>query len=339
MTTTLNPISFLGQSTAQIGRLQDLSSTLADLERQATTHKKYDSLAGLGVQAQSVQKYHVDVSLTNGYLDNISKTMTRIKAMSQSLTSAADEGRQLIQLLTLQGQSGTEDVTTIKAFAKQALSFVTDLANQKLDGRYIFAGSDTAAQPVVSTSTLNNNMQAQVTDWLNGTQTTTQLLSNVDALGTGSLGLNTALSSSGNVTAHVDDGTDVDYTVKADTGGFQDLIRALGFAANISAPGSTDTPTSADLDTVVNKILTLTQNAVATLDSANAGLGTKLGLIQTIQSKHQQDVNTLTNMISDKEDADTTEVVAKIQSLQTQLQASYQVTSIVSQLSLINYIK
>jgi flagellin-like hook-associated protein FlgL len=51
-----------------------------------------------------------------------------------------------------------------------------------------------------------------------------------------------------------------------------------------------------------------------------------------------QDRATLANLIGQKEDADTTEVVAQIQSLQTQLQASYQVTSIISQLSLVNFI-
>ncbi|MBI1215037.1 MAG: hypothetical protein GC185_04360 [Alphaproteobacteria bacterium] len=337
-TTTLNPVSFLGQSTAQIGRLNDLSSTLADLERQLSTQKKSATLSGLGTAAQAVQNYHIDTTQVTGYLTNISTTTTRIKVMSQALTSAADEGRQMIQTLTLQGQNGTQDIGTINQLAKQALSFVTDLANTQLNGRYLFAGSDATTPPFADNTTLNNTFQTQVSDWLNGTQTTAQLTANVDALTTDELGLNTGLSASGNVTAHIDDNTDLDYTVKADTGGFQDLIRALGFAAQVTAPGSADTPTSADLDTVVNKILTLTQAAVAKLDSSNASLGTKQGLMQVIQDKHTQDTDTLASLISDVEDPNTTEVVAKIQSLQTQLQASYQVTSIVSQLSLINYI-
>jgi flagellar hook-associated protein 3 FlgL len=337
--TILNGISFLGQSNAQISRLGDLNSTLADLERQLTTTKKYDTLSGLGTDAQKVQGYRISKDTVSGYLTNIDTTITRINAQSAALTSAADEGRQLIQTLTLQGQDGTQDVGTINQLAQQALSFVTDLANQKLDGRYIFAGSDATSQPYTDSNALDVSFQTQITDWQNGTITTDQLLANVGNFDESDLGLNPALSASGNVTAHIDDNTDIDYTVKADTGGFEDIIKALGFAANITKPGATDAPTGADLDAVVKQILTMTQDAVAKLDSSNAALGAKLGLIQNVQSSHTQDVNTLTTLISGKEDADTTEVVAKIQSLQTQLQASYQVTSIVSQLSLINYIK
>lgn len=336
---TINLVSFLGRTNSQINRLNDLNGTLADLERQMSTGKKYDTLAGLGTAAQSVQNYRIGIKTDNTYLDNINTVTTRINVMSQALTSASASGRQLIQTLTLQGQNGSEDMGLINQLAKQALAFVSDLANTQIDGRYVFAGSDSSQQPYTDATSLALNMQGQVTNWLNGSQTTSQMLTSVDGLSNTQLGLNSALSASGNVTAHIDNTTDVDYTVNAGSDGFSDIIRTLGLAANLTTPGTTDTPTAADLDTVVKKILTMAQDAVAKLDTANADLGNKLSLINAVKDQHTQDVNTLTSLVSDKEDTNTTEAVAKIQALQTQLQASYQVTSLVSQLSLVNFIK
>jgi flagellin-like hook-associated protein FlgL len=76
----------------------------------------------------------------------------------------------------------------------------------------------------------------------------------------------------------------------------------------------------------------------ATTDRGNAQLGVHLATLETTETQHLLDSSLFNRILIEKEDADTTEVVAKIQSLQTQLTSAYEVTSLVSKLSLVNFL-
>ena len=129
------------------------------------------------------------------------------------------------------------DVPALAKLAKNALNFIHDLANLQIDGRYLFAGTNTTSPPSIDKSTMNANFQTEITNWLNGTTTTAQLQTNVAAFTTADLGLDPALSTAGNVSVRIDDATELDYTVLADQSGFQEMIRALGLMANMQVPG------------------------------------------------------------------------------------------------------
>jgi len=336
--TTVNGLSFLNSSQTQSGRLKDLASTLNDLERQMTTSKKYDTLAGLGSDSLSVQRLRMDKNTLDTYSTNIDSATTRINLMSQTMTSASGLATQLVSAINSSVLGGNTDISEIVTLAKQGMAFLGDMMNTQLDGRYLFAGADTTAQPYSDANTANANMQQQVTDWLNGTQTTDQLISNVNAYTASDVGVNPALSGSGSVSVRVDTSTSIDYTVKADNSGMQDIMKALALAANLKAPGAGDAPDATQMNNILRQIATIAQGGEDAVNSQNAQIGSKFDLMNSIQDTHKRDSATYEGLFNDAENADTTEVVAKVQQLQTQLEASYQVTSIASKLSLVNYI-
>lgn len=337
---TITNVSFLGQTTAQNNRLKDLGTELSELERQITTGKQYDTLAGFGgVTAQSVQLTRIDSSSIQTYLSNITVVNNRIQQMNQAMQSAQGVAQQVVDSITSALQTSSADVPSIVALAKNALSFVEDLANLNIDGRYLFAGSDTTSQPFSDSATLNANMQTEMTNWLNGTNTTAQFQSNVDAFSTAQLGLNPALTSAGGVTARIDTSTNIDYTVKADQDGFQQIIAALGLMANMQVPNSgTDVPTTTDLDQMLTHVSQMAKGGIDQLTSAQTRLATQSTLVASIQNDHNQDATTLANLTQTMEGTDTTTAIAKLQSLQTQLEASYNVTSSMTKLSLVNFL-
>lgn len=332
-------VSFLGQSNTQISRLGEMQKSMNDLQRQLTTQKKHDDYSGFGFESLTLQRYRMDKGHLESYLSNIDSVTNRVQLMSTSLTQAGDIGRQLIESIQTQVRSGDVDINTMRTLAQDALDFFKDVVNTEVDGRYLFSGSSTTTQPIAGINNLNTDFQTQITNWLNGTTSTAQLMTDVNAMTTTDLGFDTALSSAGEVGLRIDDATEVDYTVIADGNGFDDIMRALGLMANLQAPDpATDIPTDDDLNDVLNGILVIAQRGVEAIDSASMALGSKFNLINSIQEQHQQDLALYENAIADIENADTTEVVTKIQALQTQLSASYQVTNIVSQLSLINFL-
>lgn len=334
----ISNVSFLGSSQAQIARLKNLNATLVDLQRQIASRKKNETLAGFGLDANAVLRDRTSKNRVDSYLANIDTVSTRINAMNAAMQSARDAVLQVIDGITTAVRDSSADVDALAGLAKNALNFIHDLANTQIDGRYLFAGTNTTSPPSVDKSTMNANFQTEINDWLNGTITTAQLQANVAAFTTTDLGLDPSLSTAGSVTIRIDDATELDYTVLADQGGFQEMIRALGLMANMQAPGPGDTPTDGDVGDILQTVLKTARAGIAQLDSSATNLGLNFNLIKEVQATHERDSAVYEGLIGDAEDADTTEVVTQIQLLQTQLQASYEVTNIVNQLSLINFL-
>ncbi len=338
--TTISNISFLAQTTAQNNSLSSLNSQIATLEQQISSGQQNPTLAGFGgTVAQSVLQTRVDASNLQSYLDNITTVNNRIGQMNQALTSAQSAAQTVINGISSAIQQSTANVPALIDLAKSTLPFIENLANLNINGRYLFAGSDTSAQPVTDDAQLNANMQSEVTNWLNGTITTAQFQSDVAGFSSTQLGLNPALSTSGAVNAQIDQNTNIDYTVKADTGGFQQVIQALGLLANLKVPNSgTDVPTTDDLDKMLSQVSHLAQSGVDQLAQSQGQLGNTSALITHIQDDHRQDQATLNSYLSTTENTDTTKAVTQLQALQTQLEASYNVTSTLSKLSLVNFL-
>ncbi|MBL8712406.1 MAG: hypothetical protein JNM12_05860 [Alphaproteobacteria bacterium] len=335
---TISKVSFLGSTQANIARLKDMNATLTDLQRQIASTKKYDTLAGFGVDATNIQRNRTDLGRVQSYLDNISGLTSRITQMNTAMDSTRDAVTQLIDGITTAVRDSSADIPSLKVIAQNALDFVQDLANLKVDGRYLFAGSDSTSAPFTDESVLNNNFQQQLTDWRNGTITTAQLTANVAAMTTADVGMNPGLSASGQVTMRIGETTELDYTVRADVDGFQDIIKALGFMANMQEPAPGDIPTASELDDVIQNIMDIARAGVEKLDAAATRVGGNFNLLNAVEATHESESAMLQGLIGKMENADTTDVVTQIQALQTQLQASYQVTSITNQLSLINFL-
>jgi flagellar hook-associated protein 3 FlgL len=335
---TISKVSFLGSTQANIARLKDMNATLTDLQRQIASTKKYDTLAGFGVDATAVQRNRTDLGRVQSYLDNISGLTSRITQMNTAMDSTRDAVMQLIDGITTAVRDSSADIPSLKVIAQNALDFVQDLANLKIDGRYLFAGSDSTSAPFSDDSVLNSNFQQQLSDWRTGTITTAQLTANVAAMTTADVGMNPGLSASGQVTMRIGETTELDYTVRADVDGFQDIIKALGFMANMEEPAPGDIPTAAELDDVIQNIMDIARAGVEKLDAAATRVGGNFNLLNAVEATHESESAMLQGLIGKMENADTTDVVTQIQALQTQLQASYQVTSIANQLSLINFL-
>ncbi len=334
-----NGVSFLGQSSAQQTRLRSMQLSLAELQRQLTTQKKHETYSGVGFDSLTLQKYRMEKGRVESYLGNITDVTTRINLMSNSMTRASDVGRSLIESIETEVREGNIDLETIKTLARDNLAFLRDLVNTNIVGRYLFAGSDSKVPPYTNSNGTDTAMQAEVANWLNGTQTSSQLLTSITGYNPTQLGFDPALGSSGSVSIRIEETTEIDYTVMGNSNGFDDIMRALSFIANLELPDpATDVATLSQFHDVLEGITAIAKRGIDTLDAANTTLGSKFNLITSIQETHTQDMALYDKLIGDIENADTTETVTKIQALQTQMTASYEVTRIVSQLSLVNFL-
>lgn len=159
------------------------------------------------------------------------------------------------------------------------------------------------------------------------------------------------------VTVQIDEHTRAAYGVQANEYGPAELIRNLAMLASedmLMRPGSNVPSEQAEIDrhnaAVAARYESLATGVRSRLSESNnnqpgsvEGILMELGLaantINTVKTRHTQYDAQLQNMLADIEAITVEEVAMQMLTLQTRLQASYQVTSMVSQLTLVNYLR
>jgi flagellar hook-associated protein 3 FlgL len=334
-----NGISLLGQSNAQTNRLLDMNKSLIDLQRQMATSKKNETLAGFGFESSRVLRHRMDINSLTQYNSNIDVASTRIELMTNSMEQAYKLGEQVMNAIGGELLGGTVDMEAINTIAKNSLDFLQTLVNTEIDGRYLFSGSATNVPTLSSRSAVGTLSQSEVTNWLNGTTSTAQMMSNLRGYTDAEIGFDPALSTAGPVSIRVDQDVEVDYAVVGSNNGFDKLMKAFALAANLKIPdAATDVPDTEALGGALIELQNLIREGTQELTNASKSLSSKYAMVEQIKDRQSEDLALAHKLTDTAENADTAEVLVKLQYLQNQLAASYQVTNIVGQLSLVNYI-
>lgn len=144
------------------------------------------------------------------------------------------------------------------------------------------------------------------------------------------------------VTARVGEGTSVGYGVQANEAGFVQLIRSQAAMA-VQVFNGTDTATSDRFTAMVSRntsrLTASTNGAAGSMQIVSVELGLAKSTTGAVQEQHTAHNAQLGNMLEDIEAAPTETIAMEILALKTRLEASYQVTAMLSQLSLVNYLK
>lgn len=331
-------ISLLAQSQSQTKRLTDLNVTLDDLQRQVTSKKKYDTYSGFGTTAYKLQNIRIETSQVETYIENAEEVQTNMEQITSIMEQISEIGNDFKSALILR-EDTAESVESLALTAQDYLDFIEDLLNQTgNDGTYLFSGTNTSDAPFIDDTSLNRNFSDNIDDWFNGIITTDQLTSTIDSFTTASLGLDPDLSTASTRTTAISDTTNIEYTLTADIDGLKDLIKSLTLVANMKYTDSTAVATETDMNTVYDYASDLLTGAISDINTETSKLASKYSLVQTVAERHESDLALLETQIDDLENADTAEALIKMNLLETQISAAYQVTSTVSSLSLVDYI-
>ncbi len=138
--------------------------------------------------------------------------------------------------------------------------------------------------------------------------------------------------------AKVDDGYSISYGVRADEHALRDGVRILAVLASETFDAS-DTNDEARYDALVTRAaadlsIKPGEQSVASLEAL---LGYKQGTLNSIGKKLESSISFSRSVLDEVEQIDAYEVGARMLQLQTHLQASYQTTSNLAKLSLVNF--
>ncbi|MGV8996832.1 MAG: flagellin [Parvibaculaceae bacterium] len=143
-----------------------------------------------------------------------------------------------------------------------------------------------------------------------------------------------------NFIATVGDGAQISYGARADQGALLTVVKNAALLAAVSYTGTdTTNETQAYAQLTKRTASALNHNdGSQTLENVMTDMGLKSSTLATAQTKLNTQISTSKSVLADTQNADPYDVATKLTSLITQLQASYQVTSSLSQLSLVKYL-
>ncbi len=371
-------ISNLGQALSRIENLKSQQVTLDAFSTQIASGKKTQKFAGLGADVLKSQRARADFNELDQYTTNIKNADRRIELMTGSLQQIKAQANNLLNGITGAPQGGDyPDFETTKELANDVYDYILDLINTKDGDRYLFAGSDSSVKPIdddglfesfLGTFRLDDDdlttpleQSGFIGEWGAGIITTEEFIKAYQNTNEKILGYSDALVSgtTGQVRVRVDENSDFDYTLLANDEGLKELVIAIGVLKDLPppeyAPGALNTPTGTNtaLETppfpseekqqnfyaVINDLGATIAKAVDKLDREEYRLSLTQAQTQVIEEQYRYQSNALQSVISEAEDIDLNETIVKLQQVQTSLEASYSVTALISDLTLVNFLR
>lgn len=328
-------ISTYGFALDMISKNSRLQKQLTSIQEQIATGVKSPTLAGYGVDNLRLQNSRISISSIDTYIFNIESAASRIKQMSLGVDEIDKQADIVLSAVSILPQEGDIDISNMKTLANNAKDIIENIINQDIGGSYLFSGSDIRNKPIPDTSSLTTRLQTQISLWLDGTNDADAFMANVNGLTDSQVGYSLGLQSSTTVAVRADDNFEVDYTVKANENGMKDILVGLIALSEMEVPDAdTDLATRKSMFDIITSLYKKVQGGVDQLRGAQIKLAAADGSIGRKLDQHQTDKGYLQTTIENIQAIDPAEAVVRFQSLQTNLEAAFQATSIISSLSL-----
>ena len=303
-------VSDLAQFTISQFYLQNTQKRLFDAQVQIATGKVGTRYVDVGADASRLVNLEGTKARVDQYQKNIAIVEQRLQVM-ESNTSAIFELASTLRTLLVNGLNAEQssDLALTQA-AQDLLNQVVGLLNERMDGRYLFAGTATDTPPVNLNAPGFNDPPSVYptsadTGYYQGTST--------------------------RLAVRVDDEFDVTYGVTADEAGFEQIIRALRLTTTADVGPPQDRNRLEEALRVVNQALDNLPVIVSRIGEARRTL-------EQMAAKHQNFLLFTEEAISEIENVDVAEAMTRLNQDQVTLEASYMVVARLAGLSLAQFL-
>ena len=332
--------------------VQQLQAQLSQVQTEVSTGAPADLGLTLGAKTGTVLSLKSETDQLAGYTTSNNLASTRLGATNTALGALLSTA-QGVSANLISAASAGGSTAALRAAAQAALQSLSAALNTSTGGQYVFGGINTAQAPsadytAAPTSAAKSAVDAafqsrfgtsqtgsgasaisaaDLTTFLNGSAFTGIFSGN--GAGTSQTAsattLRTAISPSQTIAT----------SVSAKSDAFNQL--AQGYAIiNEFTGGST---LSADAQAAaVSRATTLINAGIAGLTDVQSGVGVAQAAISDANTRISAQSNLLTGSVNDLTSVDTYALSGQVTALQNQLEASYNLTSRLQQLSLVNYL-
>jgi flagellar hook-associated protein 3 FlgL len=325
-----------------------IQERMTEYSEQSSTGKKGTVYGALGSDVRQSIDLRGNVAELDTYQKNIATAQLRVSGAVETMDRIKNVARDVRDQLTKLSGNPPPDQTVVKDIATRGYNEVAQLLNTKVDGRYIFAGSDIDTPPFPKANQFFTDVQTQVNSYAaNGAPAT---LTATTAIATDDTYFSAALQAPdpSPLKARVDRNLDISYQVRANgpelptppagqIAPFREILRSLATASNLSFDPNNPASFS-DFQSLLNTTRTSLDSAAKLVDNHVGILGSASARMKALDTQHDETTVTLKQGVGDVEDVDMAETISKLQLVQTQLQASYKVTATLQKVNLIDFI-
>jgi len=278
-----------------------------------------------------------------------------------------------VETIIVGNTSANMDVeySAIVDHANNLFGFLGELLNSQEGDRYLLAGADGRTKPFTDTGTLEASISTLILEWKDGNITTEELIAdlydgeasaaNPNAITDSAIGFSAPITngSAGDIFVRADENSEFKYTTLANERSLRDVIVTMAFLKNENlppivnsyetstypappdqrgAPGATASEQQDSFYELYNVLATKANTTIDDIDQIRFRLETVRAQMTETKQAHANEKSLLLDTVANIEDVDTNEVAVRLTTLQTQLQASYSVTSLTQNLSLVNFL-
>lgn len=335
-----------------------LALTVAQTQSQlatATTESSTGQYADLGLQLGEQSGYELSLKNHNNLLQAISDAnnivSTNLSTTQSTLDSLRSNGQTTLQSLTQWG-TGTGAGGTLQSLGVSSLQSLISATNTTSAGQYIFGGVNSSVAPMAdyfstpasqAKTDIDNAFQSAFGTSPTGAGASSitasqmqQFLDNQFAslFQGSSWSTDWSSASSTNISSQIAPGETVDTGTNANQPGFQQLAQAY---AMLTAFGGTSLSQAAQ-QAVATTASSLITSALGSLTQTEAAVGEAQSRITDANNSMSSQMTILQTQIGNLDNVDSYKVATEVNTLTTQLQAAYQLTAQLQQLSLAKYL-
>lgn len=331
--------------------IMQAQSSLAQVQQEVSTGTLANLGQSLGAQTGSDLSLKSEIDALNSFSNSNSSVTARLSASSNALDVMVSSAQSLESSLIGASTAGG-DMTTLAGSAQSALQTMISGLNTSVGGVSVFGGINTGTTPLANytgtqTSAAKQAVDAAFSQAFGTTQTSTDassisgtdmqsflnnqfasLFSASNWQGTWSSASSTATQST------VAPGQTITSSVSANESAFRQIAEAYTMVTEFTGANLSDSARAA----VVSTASSLMNSGIAALTNLQGNVGIAQSAVSNAGTQISAQVGVLQTNVSNYESVDTYALSSQLSSLQTQLEASYELTSRLQSLSLANYL-
>ncbi|WP_134680633.1 flagellin [Paracoccus ravus] len=271
--------------------------------KELATGLKQDVFANSGGSASKSLQLRAAMSANDAYLVSNGRLASKLSVAADVLGEVQNAASEFLTLAAA-GDIAAMNRDTLKLSARDAIDRIVAQLNAAYDGESLFAGTSTNKTPL----SIGTDEAGQLT---------------VTYLGDGK-----------DMTARLDDTTELSYGIRANEPGIASLLTKLSHVVNADL----DAMDHAGFNAFRDDLVAALGQSTIDITAIQAELGNAQARVSSKISAQEEMTKIFSNAILDIEGVDAEEAAVRLEGLSVQLQSTYEVTARMSQLSFLNFI-
>jgi flagellar hook-associated protein 3 FlgL len=337
-------ISTLSVSQTMQLTVQNSQTEIAKLQKESVNGTYADTGLELGTRTSASLDYGRESSRLQAIIDSNSLTNQRMDSSQLAMEQMSDSGQTLLDSLV--ALSGSSDKTSLQVSADTATSVLENFvsyANVSVNGEYLFSGINTDAAPLYDSfiTDLKDDFNTQFSSFMsaNGISSASDISSSQMATFledyTSSFDWSGWTNASDTkMTGRVSTSETVTTSTSLNADGFKNLVLGSLITSQLATAGLS----AGALNKVNATVTNLAGLSVSGIDAERSSMGLSQERVEKANTAMSAQMDIINTQLTDLVGVDTYDASVRLNTLLTQVETSYTITSKIQGLSLVNYL-